>query len=93
VLQGVVPGLRAPAELVGHKPGTVGRRRALAVKELVTLVQPIQRVNSAVVCWELELVELCLRIITERWLATLVAIVGGTEWWLAAIVECATTIV
>jgi hypothetical protein len=72
--------------MVGHKPGTVGRRRALAVKELVALVQPIQRINGAVICRELELVELGLRIIDERRLATLVAIVGGDEWRLAAIV-------
>jgi hypothetical protein len=72
--------------MVGRKPGTVGRRRALTAKELVALVQPIQRIDGAVVCRKLKLVELGLRIITERRLATLVAIVGGAEWRLAAII-------
>ena len=58
LLEGVVPSLGRPPEMIGGEPGTVGGERALTPKELFTLVEPIQGIDGAVVCGELQLVKL-----------------------------------
>ena len=79
MFQGIVPSLCAPTKMVGRHPGRVVCRRALSVEELVTLIQPIQWIDGAIVRWEFQLVELGLRIIAEWRLAALdVGVLNGS---------------
>ena len=57
LFEGVVPCLGGPAEMVGCQPGPFRCGRALAAKELVTLVEPVKRVIGAVVRGEVDLGE------------------------------------
>ena len=57
LLEGVVPCLGGPAEMVGSQPSALRRGCALPAEELVTLVEPVKRVVGAVVCGEVDLGE------------------------------------
>jgi hypothetical protein len=55
--EGEVPRLGCPAKVVGRQPRVIRRRGLLSAEELLTMVQPIQRIVEAVVRRELQLVE------------------------------------
>jgi hypothetical protein len=63
LLEGVVPGLGHSPEMVGGQPRMVRCQRPLAPKELLTMVEPVQRVLRAIVRGELKSVELRRRTI------------------------------
>jgi hypothetical protein len=49
LLEGVVPRLCGATEVVGGDPRAVGRHGPLPPKKLVTLVEPVQGVDGAIV--------------------------------------------
>lgn len=51
-----VPFLRIAGEVVCREPHAIASIRALAAKELLTVIEPIQRIFLAVELWELQLV-------------------------------------
>jgi hypothetical protein len=57
LLEGVVPRLGGPSEMVRRQPGSIRGRSVLASEELLTLVDRIERVDGAIVCRKIELVE------------------------------------
>ena len=58
LFQGVVPCLCSALHVIGREPGALRSHRLLSSEELLTLVQPIERVNGAIIRGELEFVEL-----------------------------------
>jgi hypothetical protein len=57
LLDGEIPCPGRPSEVVRCQPCPVGGEGALAAEKLLALIELVQRVNRAVVCRELQLVE------------------------------------
>jgi hypothetical protein len=56
-LQGVVPCLSSPAEVIGHQPRAIRGQGALAAEKLLTLIEPVQRIDDAIERRKVQLVE------------------------------------
>jgi hypothetical protein len=56
-LQGVVPRLSSPAEVIGRQPRAIRGQGALAAEKLLTLVEPVQRIDGAIERRKVQLVE------------------------------------
>jgi hypothetical protein len=57
VLQGVVPCLSSPAEVIGHQPRAIRGQGALTAEKLLTLIEPVQRIDGAIERRKVQLVE------------------------------------
>ena len=57
LLEGEVPRLGGPTEMICRQPRIVRDRRVLAVEKLGTVIEPVERVFGAVVRRERQLVE------------------------------------
>jgi hypothetical protein len=57
LLQGIIPCLHSVMQMVGREPHPGQDWRLLSPKKLLALVQPVEGIHRAIVCWELQLVE------------------------------------
>jgi hypothetical protein len=56
-LQGIVPRLSSPAEVIGRQPCAIRGQGALAAEKLLTLIEPVQRIDGAIERRKVQLVE------------------------------------
>ena len=57
LFEGVVPGLCRPTEMVRRQPRAIRGESTLAAEKLLTLVEPVERIDAPIVGGELQFVE------------------------------------